>query len=73
MANLQKRGFGVQVIVGPEVDQFFRGELMWRYVAAKRPARSQRPDVNEKAGDEFVMRKGLVMHDLITRIHVRDD
>ena len=33
MANSRKRRFGVQVIVGPEVDQFFRGELMWRYVA----------------------------------------
>jgi hypothetical protein len=60
------------MIVGPEVDQFFRGELVRRPVTAKRPARGQRPDVNEQAGDELVMGKGRVKHGLITHIHVRD-
>jgi hypothetical protein len=42
------------VVIGPEVDEFFGGELVGRHVA-KRPASSQRPYVNEQAGDELVM------------------
>jgi hypothetical protein len=60
------------MIVGPEVDQFFRRELVHRHVTAKRPAGGQRPDVNEQADDELVMGKRRVKHELITRIHVRD-
>jgi hypothetical protein len=45
---------GIQVVIGPEVDEFFGGELVWRHIT-KRPASSQRPYVNEQAGDELVM------------------
>jgi hypothetical protein len=64
---------GVQLIIGPEVDQFFRREFIWRHVATKSPARGQRPDVNEEAGNELVVGEGRVKHGLITRIHPRDD
>jgi hypothetical protein len=60
------------MIVGPEIDQFLRGEFVRWHVTAKRPAGGQRPDVNEQAGDELVMGKRRVKHGLITRIHVRD-
>ena len=36
----------IEAVIGPEVNQFFFGELMWRYVAAKRFACSERPGVN---------------------------
>jgi hypothetical protein len=62
-----------QVVIGPEVDEFFRAELGWRHVTAKRPARGQRPDVNEQEGDELVVGQGRVKHGLITRIHGRED
>jgi len=45
---------GIQVVIGPEVDEFFRGELVWRHIA-KRPAGGQCPYVNEQASDELVM------------------
>ena len=46
--------FGIKLVVGPEVDELFRGELVRRDVA-KRPASGQRPYVNEQAGDELIM------------------
>lgn len=38
--------FLTEAFIRPEVNQFSFGEFMWRYVAAKRFACSQRPGVN---------------------------
>jgi hypothetical protein len=34
------------MVIGPEVDQFFFGECMWRYIAAKRLACGECPGVD---------------------------
>jgi hypothetical protein len=36
----------VEAVIGPEVDQFFFGEFMWRHVAAKGLTCGQCPGVD---------------------------
>jgi len=69
--ELPDRGFGIQVVIGPEVDEFFRGEFVRRRVT-KRPAGGQRPDVDEQPGDELVVGERRVDHGMITLVRVRD-
>jgi hypothetical protein len=46
----ERAGLGIlyyiEVVIGPEVDQFFFGKFMWRHVAAKGLACGQCPGVD---------------------------
>jgi hypothetical protein len=54
-----------EVVIGPEVNQFFFGEFMWRYVAAERLSCCERPGVNQQPGDEFVVGENYERHSVI--------